>query len=112
MLEMLKNNFTERKAIGLSVNTTHLSYVVISEKQREFMLLDQGAVRIEETELVLQSLKSSFDFPCYLALPHQFIMSKTLQFSENFKENEIIELLTLNAEHYFSYPQEAICFDF
>ncbi len=102
----------ENTIIGMSVNKTHLFYSLVGHHKNEQVLLNQGSVKIEETEKLLDHIKSSFDFPCYLAVPHSFMMSKILHFTEEFKEAEILNLLTFNAEQYFSCPREEICFDF
>lgn len=99
--------------VGISVDETTLSWIMVRKKGQEITVENSEQYAVTDVAAALLRIKKqAANLPCYMALPHREVILKTLAFSNHFKKQEILKLLCLNSEQYFSYPLTAIYFDY
>jgi type IV pilus assembly protein PilM len=115
----------KRPILGIDITSTAVKILEISAvgdalciENYGHALLSPKAMPSEDINAVansIQKIVSQFDTPCRqvaIAVPDSEITSKIIPFYAQLSNSEIEELVIMDFEKYFSYPIEALNFDF
>jgi Tfp pilus assembly PilM family ATPase len=114
---MLQRKYSDKICVnaGIDIQEHCVRYLVLETRGQEHNICEYGEYPRKYCILkTLQEIKQYLpaNIPCAIALPHQAVIIKKIEFAEKFSEREIMELLRLNSQEYFLHPFESLAIDF
>jgi Tfp pilus assembly PilM family ATPase len=101
--------------IGIDINDSIWRLIFLEKDYRnKYRVVDFAQIKNNDLIGTLMELKKIVGNSqrCAIALPYSVTRIQTIQFNTQIKDEEIMELLRLNADKYFFHPFDELCVDF
>lgn len=126
MLKLLKPR--HRSVLGIDISSTSVKILEISSNGEQYRVEGYGTISLPENTMegsvikdvdalaaCIKKLLSAANLTCKLAalaVPDSSAISKVIQINEGLSEQEIEEIVTMEADKYIPYPIDEINLDF